>query len=405
MKNPFTPGVGLEPPYLAGREEYINGYVERLNTGLLQQKNTIITGLRGVGKSVLLKRLTQEALLNKWIPIHREVSKRSNRETELISALLADIALRLKGVTISQNEERTIGISPEAKDQPVDLDFLIRQYQSAPGDTGDKFAAILKLSSNIVTSLGFKGIVLMLDEFQLLEDNSNSYSLTLILDAISKLQSSTDAQVHGVFAGLPTMIAKMAESKPHVERLFTNTINLGPLDNGAAEVAITEALKKVESEKKFSHELVKYIVEVTEGYPYFIQYFSDAAFKYFQHAPVNVKEFESITPEIFAQLDVHFYIPRLSSLTDKERAVCLASADCNSPFSPTEMLAAAKSRGASISMGTIQQYLLQLQEKNVIYKVRRGKYEYALPLFKTFLKRLLAGGEDPNSVLKGLGQN
>jgi ABC-type transporter Mla maintaining outer membrane lipid asymmetry ATPase subunit MlaF len=96
MRSPYTPGVGLEPNFLAGRESVIDDYNQRLIKPAPHGKNMVISGLRGIGKSVLLKRLAVESAKAGWIPVLRELSKRSNREDELIRGLLAEMALRLK---------------------------------------------------------------------------------------------------------------------------------------------------------------------------------------------------------------------------------------------------------------------------------------------------------------------
>ena len=243
----------------------------------------------------------------------------------------------------------------------------------------------------------------MLDEFQVLEDHEGQYCLTLILDTLSKLQSSTDVQVHAVFAGLPVLLSKMAESKPHAERLFSNIIDLGVLDSEESRQAIVGPLKLVRKPNLFAKDLVEFIIKVSEGYPFFIQYFSDAAFSNFQHSPIKKSDLENILPEIYSKLDEHFYTPRFSLLSGRERAVTLASVDLPSEFTPTELLEALSGKGANVTMGTTQQYLLKLQSKKFFYRVRRGSYSYALPLFRRFLKRCLDVGEDPKGTLKDLG--
>lgn len=400
---PFTPGVGLEPKYLAGRQKYILEYEKRLGAIQLQQKNTLAMGLRGVGKSVLLKTLARHALEKGWIPVVRELSRRSNHEDELIQGLLGEVALRLKGVTISRTE-KSLGIGEKKpKTKAIGIEDIQMVFRGAAGDKGDKLLAVFQTVSNVARAIGASGLVLMLDEFQLLEDHEGQYCLTLILDTLSKLQSSTDVQIHAVLAGLPTMLSKMAESKPHAERLFSNIIDLGTLDSEESRKAIVEPLRLVRKPNLFAKDLVDFIVKVSEGYPFFIQYFSDAAFSNFQHAPIKKSDFEKILPEIYSKLDEHFYTPRFSLLSGRERAVTLASVDLPPEFTPTELLEALLKKGAKVTMGTTQQYLLKLQQKNIFYKIRRGTYSYALPFFSRFLKRCLEGGEDPSETLKDLG--
>ncbi len=406
MNSPFTPGVGLEPKFLAGRDAYLKSYQQRLSFTQNQQKNTLIMGLRGVGKSVLMRQLEKVALNNKYVPVFREVSKRNNTEDEFIQALLAEMALRFKGVTIS-SQRKKMGISADVEINPekIDLNHLVGYFNQSPGDKGDKLIATLTYLTNICKQLGLAGLVLLFDEFQLLEDHKekDQYSLSLILDAVSKIQSSTDAPFHVVFAGLPTMLTKMAEIKPHVERLFSNVIDLGPLEEEETRKAIVEPLKLAGQPERFSKDLVEALLDKTQGYPFFVQYFANEVYFYFQHSPITAKDFLSILPEVFAKLDEHFYLPRYSNLSEKERAVVLVSSSLGPMFSPTDLLQIVKDNGGNITVNAISQYILTLQEKNFLYKVRRGLYTYAMPLFGEFLKRRLEDGESPKKVLETLG--
>jgi hypothetical protein len=129
--------------------------------------------------------------------------------------------------------------------------------------------------------------------------------------------------------------------------------------------------RKDEGKPNFAPDLVELLVQETAGYPYFVQYFADVAFSTFEHSPVTRADGENILPEVYAQLDEAFFSGRLYPLTLKERAVTLATAKIPAPFTPTQVVDAVKSFGSDANMGTVQQYLLALQAKNIIYKVRR----------------------------------
>jgi hypothetical protein len=180
-------------------------------------------------------------------------------------------------------------------------------------------------------------------------------------------------------------------------------VTLGALQTEDCRKAITEPLKLNGMPSRFTTELIGILTQETAGYPYFIQYFANVAFNTFDHSPVTGADFESILPEVYAQLDEAFFAGRLFPLTSKERAVTLATAKIPAPFTPTQVLDALKMFGAEVTMGAVQQYLLILQAKNVIYRVRRGAYDYALPLFGSFLLRCLAS-EDPWATLREVGQ-
>ena len=404
MRSPYTPGVGLDPSYLAGREFYIQEYNDRLANAPHHGRNTIITGLRGVGKSVLVKHLALNAGHAGWLCVTRELTRRSNNEEELIRGLLAEMALRLKGVSISSGQ-KSIGLGKAGlqKTEELNLEHLLKVFSRQEGDKGDKLLQTIKYVAGIVAKIRASGLIIMLDEFQILEDAGGQYSLSLMLDLMSRLQSSTSLPVYFVLAGLPTLLGKCIEAKPHAERLFPVVLQLGPLSEEDSRKAITVPLETIQQPGRFAVDLVELLVKETEGYPYFVQYFADMAFNTFNHHPITRNDFERVLPEIYASLDESFFSGRLYPLTPKERAVTLATSKIAAPFTPTGVLEAVKSLGGEVTMGTIQQYLLTLQSKNIIYKVRRGAYQYALPLFGKFLTRCLEQ-EDPTSILRDMGQ-
>src|SRR5438094_8131271 len=64
--NPFKPGAGHMPPYLAGRDRETNEFTKLLAQETILS-NLVLTGLRGVGKTVLLDSLKPLAIWRKWL--------------------------------------------------------------------------------------------------------------------------------------------------------------------------------------------------------------------------------------------------------------------------------------------------------------------------------------------------
>lgn len=401
--NPFTPGVGQEPLFLSGRAIETESYKTRTLANSAGQMNSIIIGLRGVGKTVLAKKLAKIARGNQWLPLLREMSNRSNDENQLIKGILAELAILLKGVKISRPSGEMGFTASGLKEVEFGYDELEKLFQQTPGDNSDKLLQVFSVVAKIASEFGFRGLVILFDEFQLLEDQNQNYSLSLILDCISRAQALGSNQFHTVLVGLPTMISKIVSAKPHSERLFPNIIEIGPLDNLSARDAILMPLKTAKMADLFAADLIDELVSVTEGYPYFLQFFSYKIVETFTHQPITASDFKSILPELFIGLDQLFYAGRLNALTEKEKAVALASAKIQAPFSPTQLQKCLNVFGRNINMNTVQQYILSLQNKNILYKIKRGEYGYALPLFKEFLLRL-DKTESYDSVLSEIGQ-
>src|SRR5258708_7011754 len=100
------------PPYLAGREgEYAE--FDRL----LQQdeilENLVLTGLRGVGKTVLLETFKPRALRAGWLWASADLSESASiSEPALAERLLADLALITSSTTVANpNVDRAVGFA------------------------------------------------------------------------------------------------------------------------------------------------------------------------------------------------------------------------------------------------------------------------------------------------------
>lgn len=63
FRNPYTPGAGAMPKYLAGREELLGTSYQRLEAAAAgyQARSIVFYGLRGVGKTVLLNAVEARA--------------------------------------------------------------------------------------------------------------------------------------------------------------------------------------------------------------------------------------------------------------------------------------------------------------------------------------------------------
>src|ERR1700754_4838489 len=68
VRNPYAPGAGQRPPELAGRGAQLSAcdvVLERVARGR-PDRSIVLTGLRGVGKTVLLNALRSAAVRQGW---------------------------------------------------------------------------------------------------------------------------------------------------------------------------------------------------------------------------------------------------------------------------------------------------------------------------------------------------
>jgi Cdc6-like AAA superfamily ATPase len=119
MFNPFRPGNGVLPPYLAGRDKELKEFERSLETALILPRNLVITGLRGTGKTVLLRKFESLCEKKKWLFVRREFNPKLCKETDFLIALLTDIITKVKGVSLAKELSRPLmGFGPLRKAEP-----------------------------------------------------------------------------------------------------------------------------------------------------------------------------------------------------------------------------------------------------------------------------------------------
>lgn len=393
--NPFRPGAGQQPVYLAGRTQ------EQENFGkLLEQRpvmrNLVLTGLRGVGKTVLLDEFKPIAQKAGWLWTGNYVSESATHsEDRLASRLITDLSVLLAPILIKQSEELPFGFNDRIrkKEVPVSFNDLWNVYEQTPGLTDDKIKAVLRMIQNMLAGTNVKGIVFAYDEAQNLKDRAddNQYPLSILLDVFASLQrGSHNIQVMLVLTGLPTLFAKLTEARTYSERMF-DVMQLEKLDEQESRDAIEIPIKKTRSPLTFSEETTRQILAMSGGYPYFLQYIGKEVFDAWI-GKMRAGEAVSVPRhEIIAKLDQDFYAPRWEKITDRQQEFMqmIALLDNSSDeFSGKEIVAISKTmlpKGFSASHTT--QMLGTLTDRGFIYRNRYGKYCFAVPLLNEFIRR------------------
>src|SRR5690606_23980210 len=140
FRNPFRPGAGHPPPYLAGREHEKEEF-RRLLTQDVVMDNLVLTGLRGVGKTVLLEELKPLATEADWLWVGDDLSEAASlSEERIVTRLIADLATVTSSVVIDRREVPEFAFSNETKQIELRLSFelLKQQYDQTPGLSADK---------------------------------------------------------------------------------------------------------------------------------------------------------------------------------------------------------------------------------------------------------------------------
>lgn len=395
VKNPYRPGAGQLPPYLAGREPEIDHF----QRSSLQQSpiltNLIISGLRGVGKTVLLDTLRPLAVKEGWIWAGADMSEAAGvSEKNLSTRIITDLASSVSHIVVSQSERKTIGYTsrPQKVQHFLNFDILHHIYSNTPGLESDRLKGVLKFTWEICKPYA-KGIILAYDEAQNLKDKANDkeYPLSLLLEITQYVQRMQMPYLL-VLTGLPTLLSNLVEARTYSERMF-HQVTLGRLTDEQSRQAITTPLQKENDAVQLSGEIIDQITRYSGGYPYFIQYICKETYDSItQQFAMGISPPKASFEDIVRKLDTDFYQGRWNKATDKQRhllSVIAGLENAEQGFSLKNIELAMKRSGTAVSASAINTMLKALTESGLVYKVRHGIYAFGVPLFSYFIRRTM----------------
>ena len=353
--------------------------------------NMILTGLRGLGKTVLLEKFKPIAVQSGWLWAGTDLSESmSISEENLVMRILTDLALATSSIAIGAKQIR-LGFGDTLPPIETKLGYpsLRNMYDSTPGLAADKLKAVLEFIWPHVEASGRRGIIFAYDEAQNLADHAakEQYPLSLLLDVFQSVQRK-GLRLMLVLTGLPTLFPKLVAARTYTERMF-HLVFLSPLD----EQQTTEAIRKPIEQSKFPIDVttksLKLIWEITHGYPYFIQYVCRESFDVWVQA-IDHKEPPPQIPvhEIIRKLDSDFFAGRWAKTSDRQRDLLRLIASlptCDAEFTVQEVVN--QNKGKQFSSSHINQMLSSLSEAGLVYKNRHGKYSFAVPLLGDFIRR------------------
>jgi len=392
VRNPFAPGAGQRPPELAGRDRELAAFdvlIERVSHGR-PERSLVLTGLRGVGKTVLLGELRSRALRRGWATGKVEAKAGTSLRRPLSAALhraVRDLAVRhrapdrvddvlgvLKAFALKANPE---GTGMRDKWQPG-IDVPATRGRADSGDMEidlvELFTCVAELAADVGT-----GLVLLLDEMQDLDPDDVS-----AMCASCHELSQSGAPLVVVGAGLPHVPSVLAASKSYSERLF-RYLRIDKLDPAAAEQAIRTPVQREDAE--IDDDALAALYETSGGYPYFVQAYGKAAWDAAPGERITAADVAIAGPEAEAELAVGFFGSRLERATPAEREYLYGMAELADLAGeadravPTAQVAEHLGRKAS-SLSPARDSLLK---KGLVYATERGFVAYTVPHFGRFL--------------------
>lgn len=390
VRNPFAPGAGTPPPELAGRDEVrtqVSIAIDRIRLGR-PAKSVVMVGLRGVGKTVLLDRMCEDARARGVKAVRLEAP-----EGRSLPALLAP-QLRVVLLELSRLEqakrlaERGLralaGFAKALKvkfgDIEVGLDLDPERGLADNGDLEQDLPALLEAVGDAARAAE-TAVVLFVDELQYVPESQ----LAVLIAALHRC-AQRRAPVTMVGAGLPQLRGQTGEAKSYAERLF-DFPEIGPLAPEDARRAIEKPIR--DEQAAIEDAAVERIIRETRGYPYFLQEWGKHAWDAAGASPIRLADVKVASRTAIAVLDGSFFRVRLDRLTPLEKRYLRAMAELGPGPHRSGDIAECLGRKVTSLAPTRN----QLIAKGMIWSPAHGDTAFTVPLFDEFLRRFMPGSD------------
>lgn len=395
VRNPYAPGAGQRPPELAGRDRELQVFdvvLERVARGR-PERSLMLTGLRGVGKTVLLNTLRSQAIGRLWgtgkIEARPDQSLRRPVGAALHMAVrelaphhrapdrIDDFLGVLKAFALRAN-------APNAKLRDRWQPGIDAPARSGRADSGDIEIDLVELftdAASVATDVG-TGIALFIDEMQ----DLGAEDVSALCAACHEL-SQLGAPLIVVGAGLPHLPAVLSAAKSYSERLFRYQ-RIDRLDRLSADHAL--CAPAVREQVEYEEKALDLLYEKSGGYPYFVQAYGKATWDHAPRSPVTPADVRVAAPEAEAELAVGFFGSRFERATPAEREYMRAMAAL-SAADPTEdhdgaVLTADIARSLDRKPASLSPARDALIKKGLIYSGERGTVAFTVPHFGRYLR-------------------
>lgn len=386
IKNPFSPGAGAPPPELVGRDPLLEE--ARILLGRVKQKrpekSLLLTGLRGVGKTVLLNEIERMARKDGYQSILLEAHEEKPLG-ELIFPALRGLLYELdrtagagdkvkRGLAVLRSFIGSIKLT--VGDVAMGLDIEAAKGTADSGDLEidlpNLFIAIAEAAEERQTA-----VAILIDEIQYLSQKE----LGAIIMAMHKMQQKQLPLVL-IAAGLPVLPGMAGESKSYAERPF-NFPDIGALSEADAAKALRDPARNVGVE--YEDDALRDVYRLTHGYPYFLQEWGYQSWNMATASPITLKVVQDATPEVIRRLDKNFFRVRFDRLTPSEKNFLRAMAQLGAGSHRTGDIAA--TLGVSVKgIGPVRSKLIR---KGMIYSPAHGDMAFTVPLFDEFMIRAM----------------
>jgi len=389
VRNPYAPGAGQRPPELAGRDRELEAFdvvLERIARGR-PERSLVLTGLRGVGKTVLLNALRSAAVRRGWgtgklearpdVPLRRplaaalhlavrELSGRHREEADEVLGVIKAFALRATDPGARLKDRWQPGIDVPAA--------------SGRADSGDIEIDLVELFTDVagLAAAAGKGVAVCIDEMQDLMPEDVS-----ALCAACHELSQQGLPLIVVGAGLPHVPAVLSASKSYSERLF-RYLRIDRLERDEADRALRSPAKDEDAD--FTEEALAALYAATDGYPYFVQAYGKAAWDVATATPIDGPDVAVAAPQAEAELAVGFFGSRYERATPAEREYMRAMADLGLENGDAPVATSAVAQVLGRKPQSLSPARDALMKKGLVYSGERGQIAFTVPHFGRYLR-------------------
>ncbi|MBU1701583.1 MAG: ATP-binding protein [Candidatus Eisenbacteria bacterium] len=386
IKNPFSPGAGTPPPELAGRDailEQAHVLLGRIRERR-PEKSILMTGLRGVGKTVLLNEMERMAVHDGYSTILIEAHEDKNLALLLIPQLRRLLFNLDRIAGAGDKVRRGIGVLKSfiggVKITVGDVEFgLDIDPEQGAADSGDLEIDLPSLFTAVAEAAEERRtcVAILIDEIQYLR----SPELSALIMAMHRMQQR-QLPLLLIGAGLPILPGLAGESKSYAERLF-NFPDIGPLSELEAAKALREPIEAAGETVETA--ALGDIFRMTQGYPYFLQEWGYQAWNHAVSSPITLRIVQETTTLVERRLDENFFRVRFNRLTPREKTYLRAMAELGAgPYRTADI---AEVLGVKIT--TLGPVRAKLIKKGMIYSPAHGDMAFTVPLFDKFMLRTI----------------
>lgn len=384
-RNPFAPGAGTPPPELAGRSALLERNAVALDRIRMARaaRPGILYGLRGVGKTVLLATMRDAAEREGMAVVAIEAPENRSLPGILVPALRAALLrldrLKQASAGVKRALQALAGFA-KLKVKYDDLEVAL-DFEPEPGlaDSGDLEADL----ADLIVAVGEAAqerktaVVLVIDELQYVPEEQ----LAALISALHRA-SQRQLPVTMLAAGLPQLLGQMGRAKSYAERLF-EFIAVGPLDDEAARDAIRLPIAR--EKESIENAALDAILAQTQGYPYFLQEWGKHGWDVADASPITAADIAVATKSALAELDASFFRVRFDRLTPAEKRYLRAMASLGP--GPHRSGDVAEAMGVKVS--SVAPTRNSLIAKGMLYSPAHGDTAFTVPLFDTYMKRVM----------------